>query len=82
MAHESFEDDEIADILNKRYIPIKVDREERPDIDMIYVNVFGCYRQCRVAVNRHLHRKEGLFLGTYFPPRRKRMPGLEPYNNL
>lgn len=79
MAHESFEDDEIADILNKRYIPIKVDREERPDIDMIYVNA------CLAATGSAgwpltaICTPEGrpFFLGTYFPPRRKRgMPGL------
>ena len=33
MAHESFEDDEVADILNHAFIPVKVDREERPDLD-------------------------------------------------
>lgn len=33
MAHESFEDDEVADILNHAFVPIKVDREERPDLD-------------------------------------------------
>ena len=36
MAHESFEDQETADILNNNFINIKVDREERPDIDKIY----------------------------------------------
>ena len=39
MAHESFEDEEVARILNKYYIAIKVDREERPDIDKIYMSV-------------------------------------------
>ncbi len=39
MAHESFEDPETAEILNKHYIAIKVDREERPDIDAIYMRV-------------------------------------------
>lgn len=39
MAHESFEDDEIAELLNQHFICIKVDREERPDIDSIYMNV-------------------------------------------
>ena len=39
MAHESFEDSQVAEILNKNYIPIKVDREERPDIDAVYMNV-------------------------------------------
>ena len=39
MAHESFEDPETAEILNNHYIAIKVDREERPDIDAIYMRV-------------------------------------------
>ncbi|MFG3611719.1 thioredoxin domain-containing protein [Rummeliibacillus stabekisii] len=39
MAHESFEDEEVAFLLNKWFICIKVDREERPDIDSIYMNV-------------------------------------------
>ena len=39
MAHESFEDREIADILNGHFISIKVDKEERPDIDSIYMSV-------------------------------------------
>ena len=38
MAHESFEDEEIAKVLNEHYISIKVDREERPDIDDIYMS--------------------------------------------
>jgi uncharacterized protein YyaL (SSP411 family) len=37
MAHESFEDQGIADILNAGFIPVKVDREERPDIDSVYM---------------------------------------------
>ncbi|RPH69717.1 thioredoxin domain-containing protein, partial [bacterium] len=39
MAHESFEDQEVADVLNRHFIPIKVDREERPDIDDMYMTV-------------------------------------------
>lgn len=39
MAHESFEDSEVADLLNSNYICIKVDREERPDIDAVYMTV-------------------------------------------
>ncbi len=39
MAHESFEDQEAADVLNKFYVAIKVDREERPDIDSVYMSV-------------------------------------------
>lgn len=39
MAHESFEDAEVAAILNRDYVCIKVDREERPDIDAVYMSV-------------------------------------------
>lgn len=39
MAHESFEDEEIARILNRSFLCIKVDREERPDIDAVYMSV-------------------------------------------
>jgi len=39
MAHESFEDQEVADLLNEHFIAVKVDREERPDIDHIYMTV-------------------------------------------
>jgi len=38
MAHESFEDEAVAEVMNRLFIPIKVDREERPDIDTIYMN--------------------------------------------
>ncbi|EPE36967.1 Six-hairpin glycosidase [Glarea lozoyensis ATCC 20868] len=38
MERESFENDEVAAILNEEFIPIKIDREERPDIDRIYMN--------------------------------------------
>ena len=37
MEHESFEDAAIADVLNRLYVPIKVDREERPDVDRVYM---------------------------------------------
>ena len=39
MAHESFEDQEVSEVLNHNYIAIKVDREERPDIDAVYMSV-------------------------------------------
>lgn len=39
MAHESFENEEIARILNRSFVSIKVDREERPDIDAVYMTV-------------------------------------------
>jgi uncharacterized protein YyaL (SSP411 family) len=39
MAHESFENEEVARLLNESFISIKVDREERPDIDKLYMAV-------------------------------------------
>ena len=39
MERESFEDQEVAEAINKTFIPIKVDREERPDLDSFYMNV-------------------------------------------
>ncbi|HBR32758.1 MAG TPA: hypothetical protein DD733_11825, partial [Clostridiales bacterium] len=39
MAHESFEDEETAKIINKHYIAVKVDREERPDVDAVYMEI-------------------------------------------
>ena len=39
MAHESFEDQEVAKRLNADYVPVKVDREERPEIDLVYMSV-------------------------------------------
>lgn len=38
MEHESFEDTTVADVMNKHYISVKVDREERPDVDQTYIN--------------------------------------------
>ncbi|MDE6829073.1 MAG: thioredoxin domain-containing protein, partial [Lachnospiraceae bacterium] len=37
MAHESFEDEAVAELLNQGYVCVKVDREERPDIDAVYM---------------------------------------------
>ncbi len=39
MAHESFEDDEVANLLNESFVCIKVDKEERPDIDTVYMTI-------------------------------------------
>jgi uncharacterized protein YyaL (SSP411 family) len=38
MAHESFEDDDVADVMNAYFVCVKVDREERPDLDAVYMN--------------------------------------------
>lgn len=70
MAKECFENPEIADFLNKHFICIKVDREERPDIDQIYM-------QATLALNGSggwpmsvflLPDLKPFFAGTYFPP--------------
>ncbi len=69
MAHESFEDEEVARLLNKHYVAIKVDREERPDVDKIYMFV------CQSLTGRGgwplsiFMTPEGkpFFAGTYFP---------------
>lgn len=78
MAHESFEDDTVARLLNQHFVSIKVDREERPDIDKIYMSV------CQ-AMTGHggwplsvFITPEGkpFFSGTYFPKSsRMGMPG-------
>ena len=73
MAHESFEDDAVAELMNAHFVNIKVDREERPDIDRIYMDAL------------HVMGEQGgwpltMFLtpdlkpfwgGTYFPPESK-----------
>ena len=45
MAHESFEDQQTADLMNKFFINIKVDREERPDLDFIFQSSFQLFNQ-------------------------------------
>lgn len=69
MAHESFEDPEVADLLNHVFVPIKVDREERPDIDGIYMTA------CQIMTGTGgwpltiimTSDKKPFFAGTYFP---------------
>lgn len=69
MAHESFEDEETAQILNDNYISIKVDREERPDIDAVYMKVCQALTgQGGWPLNVFLTPDEKPFYaGTYFP---------------
>src|ERR687896_1576458 len=78
MAHESFEDDEIAQLMNENFINIKVDREERPDIDDIYQKV------CQLATGTGgwplsiflTPDQRPFYAGTYFPKySRYGMPG-------
>ena len=69
MAHESFEDEGVARLLNQDYVAVKVDREERPDLDQIYMSV------CQSLTGRGgwplsiFLTPEGkpFFAGTYFP---------------
>ena len=70
MAHESFENDEIAEIINKLFIPIKVDREERPDIDSVYmlaIQVMTGHGGWPLTAFLTPTGKP-FFGGTYFPP--------------
>lgn len=70
MAHESFEDPETAALMNDNFINIKVDREERPDIDRIYMNaVVAMTGQGGWPMTVALTPKGAPFFGgTYFPP--------------
>lgn len=69
MAEESFEDPEVAEILNRSFLPVKVDREERPDIDAVYMAA------CQALTGSGgwpltiimTPEKEPFFAGTYFP---------------
>ncbi len=69
MAHESFEDNEVARILNKYFVAIKVDREERPDIDKIYMLTCQSLTGSGGWPLSIFITPEGkpFFAGTYFP---------------
>ncbi|HEV7148779.1 MAG TPA: thioredoxin domain-containing protein, partial [Pedococcus sp.] len=69
MAHESFEDDEVAAALNDGFVAVKVDREERPDVDAVYMTATtaltghgGWPMTCVLTPEG-----EPFFCGTYFP---------------
>jgi uncharacterized protein len=70
MAHESFEDENTAQLMNEYFINIKVDREERPDVDSLYMNAVqamtgqGGWPMTVVMT----HDGKPFFGGTYFPP--------------
>ncbi len=71
MEHESFENEEIAQIMNDHFISIKVDREERPDLDQIYQNAVQLFirRGGGWPLTMFLtHEKTPFYGGTYFPP--------------
>ena len=80
MAHESFEDEATAAYLNDHFVSIKVDREERPDLDAVYM-------QATVAMTGQGgwpmtvvldHEGNPFFAGTYFPDRARRHAVLAP----
>ncbi|MEG1206418.1 MAG: thioredoxin domain-containing protein [Angelakisella sp.] len=71
MAHESFENEEIAQYLNNHFVSIKVDKEERPDIDSIYMAVCQAYTGhggWPTSIFMTAQQKP-FFAGTYFPPK-------------
>ncbi|MDN0195416.1 thioredoxin domain-containing protein [Streptomyces sp. S.PNR 29] len=70
MAHESFEDRETADYLNAHYVSVKVDREERPDVDAVYMEaVQAATGQGGWPMTVFLTPDaEPFYFGTYFPP--------------
>ena len=78
MEHESFDNESIASLMNERFVNIKVDREERPDLDQIYMSAV-------MAMNGHggwpmsvflNHDRKPFYSGTYWPPEsRMNMPG-------
>ena len=71
MAHESFENEAIAAVMNEHFINIKIDREERPDLDQIYMQATMIMNQGQggwpMSVWLTPDRKP-FFAGTYFPP--------------
>lgn len=73
MAHESFENPAIAGVMNELFVNIKVDREERPDIDTIYMNALHVLgEQGGWPLTMFLTPKgEPFWGGTYFPPESK-----------
>jgi len=78
MAHESFEDKEVANILNKYFVSIKVDREERPDIDQVYMAACQAMNQsCGWPLSIFMTPAgKPFFAGTYFPKQsRMGLPG-------
>ncbi|MFM9836081.1 MAG: thioredoxin domain-containing protein [Methylophilaceae bacterium] len=79
MAHESFEDAQIAALMNAHFVNIKVDREERPDIDQIYQTAHSMLSQRSGGWPLTVFltpKQEPYFTGTYFPKTaRYQLPG-------
>jgi uncharacterized protein YyaL (SSP411 family) len=69
MAHECFEDQEVADLMNAHFINIKVDREERPDVDQVYMSAVQLMTQKGGWPLNCMTLPDGrpIYGGTYFP---------------
>ena len=69
MEHESFEDEQVAQVMNERFINIKVDREERPDIDQVYMNAVQLMQRRGGWPLNCIAMPDGrpVWGGTYFP---------------
>jgi uncharacterized protein len=70
MAHESFEDTQTASVINEHFVPIKVDREERPDVDAVYMQATQALTGqggWPMSIFLTPDRKP-FYAGTYFPP--------------
>jgi len=84
MAHESFEDDDTAKIMNEHFLNIKVDREERPDIDQIYQTAHQILTQRAggwpLTMFLDPINQQPFFGGTYFP--NKARHGLPGFSDL
>src|SRR5258705_4530199 len=70
MEHESFESRQVAEVINRNFVPIKVDREERPDVDKVYMTAVQATTgsggwPMSVWLTPDL---KPFFCGTYFPP--------------
>jgi hypothetical protein len=78
MAHESFEDPDVAEVVNRWFVPVKVDREERPDVDAVYMEATQAMTGGGGWPMTVFMAPDGrpFYCGTYFPPtRRGGMPG-------
>ncbi len=83
MAHESFEDKETADLMNKYFVNIKVDREERPDLDFVFQSSFQLFNQTGGGwpLTMFLDENGVPFMGgTYFP--KKSQNGLPSFKEV
>lgn len=74
MAREAFNDEKVAEFLNENFVCIKVDREERPDIDLVYMEAALCMSEnAGWPLNMFLTPdKKPFFVGTYFPLKKER----------